>query len=127
MAEPEVTECTVCKNMDIISRDIKETNSLLTFLSNPKVWIVLVVIVLVGFWVMMLLQNIETRKMEKKVVDSEFRAMCEQDLGELAWMKMVPFRDGVRSSEEACFGCMVDDNNMICDRVEYEQWKAQNK
>ena len=111
--------------MENISPEGHKTEvSVLKFLSKPKVWVILVIIILVGYWFTMLMQNINN---QENLVDSDFQTMCEQDLGVEAWMKMIPFRDGNRTSDEPCYGCMADDNNMICSKVEYEQWKMQNK
>ena len=49
----------------------------------------------------------------------EFKSLCMQNSGLGAWMKMVQMKDGVSVAKEACWGCMADMNNMICDKEDY--------
>ncbi len=112
-----------------MENNLPEENKLETkvpkFLLNPSVLVVLIAVGFGGYWLVSLVQNITSQKVE--VFDTEFQAMCQKDIGELAWMKMIPIRDGKKISDEACFGCMFDDDNMICDRNEYENLKAQKR
>lgn len=72
----------------------------------------------------MFIQNIKNQKSPS--YDMQFRMMCEKDFGGNAWMVMDPMRNGEKISDKACYGCMVDSNNMICSKAEYEQWKMLN-
>ena len=56
--------------------------------------------------------------------DPEFRTLCQKDMGRGAWMKMEPLREGQQLSGEQCWGCMVDNDNMVCDIKEYKQLMA---
>jgi len=82
------------------------------FLLNPLVWIIVVILVFGGYQLV--------RTSPKNNVDQEFKALCEKDFGKDAWMSMKPMKDGKELSDAPCWGCMVDDNNMTCDRNEYE-------
>lgn len=53
---------------------------------------------------------------------NEFRDLCKADGN--VWMKMESIDDGVRSSEEACEGCMVEDNH-ICNIEKYKLKKVE--
>lgn len=84
------------------------------FLLNPILWMVIGVLVFVGY-------QLINKTSDKG--DSVFQATCEKDFGKSAWMNMSPKKDGKELSDKPCWGCMVDDNNMICGRGQYEAFK----
>ncbi len=86
------------------------------FLFNPFVWIVAIGALVFGGY--LLISRVPADK-----GDPVFQAMCEKDYGKSGWMKMVPTKDGKKISNNPCWGCMVDDNNMICGREQYEAFK----
>lgn len=93
------------------------------FLFNPLTWIVaLVVIGFAGY-------TIANRPAPQTSTEGDlaFKALCIEDKGEGAWMKMKPMKEGKILSENTCWGCMVDNNNMICDKSEYEKKNNENK
>ncbi len=101
----------------------EENKKMSKLLLNLRIWAIIIAVGLSGYWLVNFVQNITSQKVE--VFDTEFQAMCQKDIGELAWMKMIPKRDGKKISDEACFGCMFDSDNMICDKNEYENLKTQ--
>ena len=86
------------------------------FLFNPFVWIVVVILLFGGYQLV--------SSSPKNNIDQSFKALCEKDFGKDAWMSMKPVKDGKELSDTACWGCMVDNNNMTCDRNEYENLRS---
>ena len=74
----------------------------------PAVIVVLAVVVLV------------VGRIELTPEQAEFKKLCETDGKQ--WMLMEPMKDGKTISDKKCWGCMVDDNNMICDQNEYTEF-----
>lgn len=47
----------------------------------------------------------------------DFEALCIEN--NHTWMRMTPMENGVETSSEACWGCMIN-NNHVCDQSAYE-------
>ncbi len=54
---------------------------------------------------------------------SDFERICYQN-GHM-WMPMLPHRNGVPVGDDACYGCMPDGDNHICDMQDYKEYIGQ--
>lgn len=61
----------------------------------------------------------QQRLQQQAVADatSDFEKTCIQN--NHMWMPMLPHRNGVPVGDKACYGCMPDADNHICDMQEY--------
>lgn len=48
----------------------------------------------------------------------DFKKLCESN--KHMFMKMTPIKDGFPTGDPACYGCMPDQKNHVCDVEEYK-------
>ena len=82
----------------------------------------LIILAILGLFILTACTQNKEEALREQVAEqsqSDFQTLCYQNRG--MWMKMKPIINGQSTGEPACFGCMPNRYNHICDENEYKQ------